>query len=135
MCGLPPVFLRSSVNWIEKIEGPLQTSFQASLTTQGLPPVFLLSSVNWIEKIEGPLQTSFQASLTITRITYGVPSRSVNWIEKIEGPLQTSFQASLTELQSRPSRDLRSSSDPGRIRTLNPQSRNLIFYPVELPGQ
>gem|GEM_PF-5274918 len=23
-------------------------------------------------------------------------------------------------------------SDPGRIRTLNPQSRNLIFYPVEL---
>ena len=26
-------------------------------------------------------------------------------------------------------------SDPGRIRTLNPQSRNLIFYPVELPGQ
>ena len=26
-------------------------------------------------------------------------------------------------------------SDPGRIRTPNPQSRNLIFYPVELLGQ
>ena len=26
-------------------------------------------------------------------------------------------------------------SDLGRIRTLNPQSRNLIFYPVELRGQ
>ena len=25
--------------------------------------------------------------------------------------------------------------DPGRIRTPNPQSRNLIFYPVELRGQ
>ncbi len=25
-------------------------------------------------------------------------------------------------------------SDPGRIRTPNPQSRNLIFYPVELLG-
>ena len=25
--------------------------------------------------------------------------------------------------------------DRGRIRTLNPQSRNLIFYPVELRGQ
>ncbi len=25
--------------------------------------------------------------------------------------------------------------DPGRIRTPNPQSRNLIFYPVELLGQ
>jgi hypothetical protein len=27
-----------------------------------------------------------------------------------------------------------SESDPGRIRTPNPQSRNLIFYPVELRG-
>ena len=27
------------------------------------------------------------------------------------------------------------SCDPGRIRTPNPQSRNLIFYPVELLGQ
>ncbi len=26
-------------------------------------------------------------------------------------------------------------SDHGRIRTLNPQSRNLIFYPVELRSQ
>ena len=26
-------------------------------------------------------------------------------------------------------------SDPGRIRTPNPQSRNLIFYPVELLGR
>ncbi len=26
-------------------------------------------------------------------------------------------------------------SDPERIRTPNPQSRNLIFYPVELLGQ
>ncbi len=26
-------------------------------------------------------------------------------------------------------------SDPGRIRTPNPQSRNLVFYPVELRGQ
>jgi hypothetical protein len=26
-------------------------------------------------------------------------------------------------------------SDRGRIRTPNPQSRNLIFYPVELRGQ
>ncbi len=26
-------------------------------------------------------------------------------------------------------------SDPGGVRTPNPQSRNLIFYPVELRGQ
>ena len=32
LAGLPPVFLHQSVKWIEKIEGLLQISFQASLT-------------------------------------------------------------------------------------------------------